>query len=183
MLQIHPKQRATFLHRLRHCKLLSIYHKRSAGQRPYICRHLPRGPRDHPSCKTIIIVWRRSSMDKKKQSKLFWYNNGFIPSQPITKNYRRTSERKSDCIETIWTQRVQRVTQTDRTDQKNKYAKPFQTTTWKLASNFEANKKVADFLDVTLDMNKGTYKPFIKPNNTPLYVHHVPGEQPPPLHH
>ena len=63
---------------------------------------------------------------------------------------------------------------------KNKYAKPFQTTTWKLASNFEANKKVADFLDVTLDMNKGTYKPFIKPNNTPLYVHHVPGEQPPP---
>ena len=40
-----------------------------------------------------------------------------------------------------------------------------------LKITIEANKKVVDFLDVTLDLNKGTYKPFIKPNNTPLYVH------------
>ena len=40
-----------------------------------------------------------------------------------------------------------------------------------LKITIEANKKVINFLDVTLDLNKGTYKPFIKPNNTPLYVH------------
>ena len=40
-----------------------------------------------------------------------------------------------------------------------------------LKITIEANKKVVDFLDVTLDLNKGAYKPFIKPNKTPLYVH------------
>ena len=28
-----------------------------------------------------------------------------------------------------------------------------------------------DFLDVTLDLNNGEYRPYHKPNNTPLYVH------------
>lgn len=36
-----------------------------------------------------------------------------------------------------------------------------------------------DFLDVTFNLNDGTYKPFMKPNNRPLYVHkesnHPPG--------
>ncbi|KAJ8049880.1 hypothetical protein HOLleu_02811 [Holothuria leucospilota] len=35
----------------------------------------------------------------------------------------------------------------------------------------EANKKVVNFLDLTLDLHTGTYKPYLKPNNTPLYVH------------
>jgi hypothetical protein len=34
----------------------------------------------------------------------------------------------------------------------------------------EANQKVVDFLDITLDLNTGIYKPFMKPNNVPLYV-------------
>jgi hypothetical protein len=34
-----------------------------------------------------------------------------------------------------------------------------------------ANLKVIDFLDLTFDLNMGTYKTFNKPNNTPLYVH------------
>ena len=34
----------------------------------------------------------------------------------------------------------------------------------------EANLKTTDFLDVELDLNTGTHKPFIKPNNTILYV-------------
>ena len=42
-----------------------------------------------------------------------------------------------------------------------------------------ANLKVVDFLDLTLDLNTGTYKTYNKPNNTPLYVHkqssHPPG--------
>ena len=42
-----------------------------------------------------------------------------------------------------------------------------------------ANLKIVDFLDLTLDLNTGTYKTFNKPNNTPLYVHnqssHPPG--------
>ena len=40
-----------------------------------------------------------------------------------------------------------------------------------LAITIEANKKVVDFLDITLDLNSGTFRPFSKPNNTPLYVH------------
>ena len=43
----------------------------------------------------------------------------------------------------------------------------------------EANSKIVDFLDVTFNLNDGTYKPYMKPNNRPLYVHkesnHPPG--------
>ena len=35
----------------------------------------------------------------------------------------------------------------------------------------EANKKVVQFLDVEFDLDRGTYKPFIKPSDVPLYVH------------
>ena len=34
-----------------------------------------------------------------------------------------------------------------------------------------ANLKTVDFLDLTLDLDLGTYQIFNKPNNTPLYVH------------
>ena len=34
-----------------------------------------------------------------------------------------------------------------------------------------ANRKVVDFLDLTLDLNTGTYKTFTKPNSNPIYVH------------
>ena len=39
-----------------------------------------------------------------------------------------------------------------------------------LKITIEANKKILYFLDVTLDLNKGTHEPYTKPNNTPLYV-------------
>jgi hypothetical protein len=35
----------------------------------------------------------------------------------------------------------------------------------------EANIKVINFLDVTLDLNTGKHRPFIKPNDRPIYVH------------
>ena len=35
-----------------------------------------------------------------------------------------------------------------------------------------------DFLDVTLDLNKGTHEPYTKPNNTPLYVHNESNHPP-----
>ena len=35
----------------------------------------------------------------------------------------------------------------------------------------EANKKIVYFLDVTLNLNNGSFTPHVKPNNTPLYVH------------
>ena len=35
----------------------------------------------------------------------------------------------------------------------------------------EANKKIVQFLDVELNLSDNTYKPFIKPNDTPVYVH------------
>ena len=39
-----------------------------------------------------------------------------------------------------------------------------------LRITIEANKKVVQYLDVELNLNNGTYKPYIKPNDVPLYV-------------
>jgi hypothetical protein len=41
----------------------------------------------------------------------------------------------------------------------------------KLKITIEANKKVIEFLDITMDLTTATHKPYMKPNNTPLYVH------------
>ena len=35
----------------------------------------------------------------------------------------------------------------------------------------EANKKIVDFLNITMDLNTGKFEPFNKPNNKPQYVH------------
>ena len=35
----------------------------------------------------------------------------------------------------------------------------------------DANLKVVNFLDVTLNINNNTYYPYRKPNDTPIYVH------------
>jgi hypothetical protein len=35
----------------------------------------------------------------------------------------------------------------------------------------EVNKKVINFLDITMDLNTDTFKPYMKPNNSLLYVH------------
>ena len=40
-----------------------------------------------------------------------------------------------------------------------------------LKITIEANKKVVNFLDVTLDLYTGKFKPYTKPRSTPLYVH------------
>ena len=40
-----------------------------------------------------------------------------------------------------------------------------------LKITIEANKKTVNFLDVTLDLPSGSYKPYMKPNNKLLYVH------------
>ena len=40
-----------------------------------------------------------------------------------------------------------------------------------ISITIKANLKVVDFLDITLDLETGTYKTYDKPNNTPLYVH------------
>ena len=40
-----------------------------------------------------------------------------------------------------------------------------------LKITIEANKKTVNFLDVTLDLTSGSYKPYMKPNNKLLYVH------------
>ena len=36
-----------------------------------------------------------------------------------------------------------------------------------LGITIEANKKVVDFLDITMNLDENTFKPFIKPNDTP----------------
>ena len=41
----------------------------------------------------------------------------------------------------------------------------------KLKIAIEANKKKINFLDVTVDLNKGTYQPYTKQNNNTQYVH------------
>ena len=40
----------------------------------------------------------------------------------------------------------------------------------KLKLTIEANKKCVDYLDITLDLKSGTYKPFTKLRNIPKYV-------------
>ena len=40
-----------------------------------------------------------------------------------------------------------------------------------LKITIEANIKNVNFLDINLDLNSGFFKPFMKPNDTPLYVH------------
>ena len=40
-----------------------------------------------------------------------------------------------------------------------------------LQITIEANQKVVDFLDITLDLRTGAYKPYKKPNNNIAYIH------------
>ena len=40
-----------------------------------------------------------------------------------------------------------------------------------LKITIEANKKIVNFLDVTLNLSTGKYQPYAKPNNVPLYMH------------
>ena len=40
-----------------------------------------------------------------------------------------------------------------------------------LGVTIDANLKVVNFLDICMDLSNETYKPFIKPNTTPLYIH------------
>ena len=42
----------------------------------------------------------------------------------------------------------------------------------------EANMKSVNFLDVNLNLENGTYKPFMKPNDKPTYVHAQSNHQP-----
>ena len=39
-----------------------------------------------------------------------------------------------------------------------------------LAVTIEANSKIVNFLDVTFDLNTGIFRPFMKDNDTPMYV-------------
>ena len=48
----------------------------------------------------------------------------------------------------------------------------------KLNITIEANKKIIDFLDITMALRTGVHKPFMKPNNTPLYVHNKSNHPP-----
>ena len=48
----------------------------------------------------------------------------------------------------------------------------------KLGITIEVNKKVVNFLDITMDLEEDIFKPFIKPNDTPLYVHRLSNHPP-----
>ena len=43
--------------------------------------------------------------------------------------------------------------------------------TYGLKITIEANKKIVNFLDVTLNLSTAKYQPYSKPNNIPHYVH------------
>ena len=47
-----------------------------------------------------------------------------------------------------------------------------------LSITIEANKKVVDFLDITMNLQNGIYKPFLKPNNKPEYVNRLSNHPP-----
>jgi hypothetical protein len=47
-----------------------------------------------------------------------------------------------------------------------------------LRITIDANKKVVNFLDVTMDLNQASHKPYLKPDNTPLYVNAMSSHPP-----
>ena len=47
-----------------------------------------------------------------------------------------------------------------------------------LDTTAEANKKIVNFLDVTFDLENETFSPYMKPNNTPRYVHKLSNHPP-----
>ena len=47
-----------------------------------------------------------------------------------------------------------------------------------LSITTNVNSKTVDFLDITLDLNTGVYKPYMKENDHPLVCES--GQQPPP---
>ena len=51
---------------------------------------------------------------------------------------------------------------------KKKICKAFEK--YSLAITIEANSKIVNFLDVTLDLSSGTYRPYMKDNDAPVYV-------------
>ena len=51
---------------------------------------------------------------------------------------------------------------------KKKLCKIFQEN--ELSITIQANLKVVNFLDVTLDLNSGLFKPYMKPNDIPVYI-------------
>ena len=50
-----------------------------------------------------------------------------------------------------------------------------------LKITIEANKKCVDYLDITLNLRSSSYKPYMKPGNTPLYINHNSNHPPPIL--
>ena len=49
---------------------------------------------------------------------------------------------------------------------------------YNLAITIEANLKTVNFLDVQLDLEEGTFRPYIKPNDKPCYVHSLSNHPP-----
>ena len=49
-----------------------------------------------------------------------------------------------------------------------------------LKITIEANKKVVQYLDVELNLEKGSFRPYMKPGDTPLYVH-IKSNHPPAI--
>ena len=41
----------------------------------------------------------------------------------------------------------------------------------KYGLEINANLKSVEFLDINMDISTGVFKPYVKPNNVPLYVH------------
>ena len=52
----------------------------------------------------------------------------------------------------------------------------------KLKLTIEANKKCVNFLDITFDFRSGTFKPYTKPGNAPLYVNVISSHPPCPFY-
>ena len=73
------------------------------------------------------------------------------------------------CFENVTGPQADRI----RKDFINIFRKEFQ-----LSFVFEANLKIVNFLDVTLDLTAGKYKPYNKPSNIPLYIN-VKSNRPP----
>ena len=63
-------------------------------------------------------------------------------------------------------------------DKRRKYLSSFFKSEFGLKITAKANLKIVNFLDITFDLTNGTYKPYRKPNDEPLYINRLSNHPP-----
>ena len=105
-------------------------------------------------------------MGQKGIVKPLWRNNGKLP---WCRNVQACWCLSPAQHQRWWPWNIQRIASSSPRQIFNKYG---------LKITIESNKKIANFLDMTLNLSNGTYLTYTKPNNIPLYINKKPNYPP-----